>query len=79
MLLMVMSADGEPYGNVDVRVEGEAVVLSYRVRSWGATDWKLIEQRVPIRWTPCHFGGRRPWFCCSMRANGRYCGRRAVW
>ena len=70
------TADGEPYGNIEVRVEEEAIVLSYRVRNWTATDWKLIEQRVPITWTDCHFGGCRPWFCCSVRANGRYCGRR---
>ena len=71
-------AGGEPYGNIDVRVEGDAVVLSYRVRRWMATDGKFIEQRVPLTWTGCHFGGRRPWFCCSVRINGAYCGRRAA-
>ena len=25
-----------------------------------------------------HLGGRRPWFICSVRANGRYCGRRVA-
>jgi hypothetical protein len=52
--------------------------LSYRVRSWSATDWKFIEQRVPLTWTDCHLGGCRPWFRCSVRANGRYCGRRVA-
>jgi predicted ATPase len=36
------------------------------------------EQRVPIIWTNCHFGGRRPWFTYCARVNGRYCGRRVA-
>jgi hypothetical protein len=42
-----------------------------------ANKWKVdIEfrhgamQRIPIVWTPCHFGGWRPWFKCGR------CGRR---
>ena len=61
-----------------MRTELDAVILVYRSRSWGATEWKSIEQRVPITWTPCHFGGRRPWFICSVYSSGRYCGRRAA-
>ncbi len=38
----------------------------------------LEEQRVPITWTACHLGGKRPWFVCSVYSNGRYCGRRAA-
>ena len=48
----------EPSGNINVRAEVDAVVLIYRVRSFLA-GWKSIEQRVPITWTNCHFGGRR--------------------
>jgi hypothetical protein len=40
-------------------------VLIYRVRSFVA-EWKSTEQRVSITWTNCHFGGRRPWFICSV-------------
>ena len=67
---------GEPSGTIHVRAEYDAVLLIYRARSWGATEWKSIEQRVPITWTACHLGGRRPWFVCSVCSNGRYCGRR---
>jgi hypothetical protein len=35
-------------------------------------------QRVPITWTECHLGGRRPWFNCAVYANGQYCGRRVA-
>jgi hypothetical protein len=27
-------------------------------------------QRIPIVWTPCNFGGLRPWFICT-KCNGR--------
>jgi hypothetical protein len=66
----------EPSGNIRVRTEDDAVVLIYRLRSPGATEWKSVEQRVPITWTACHLGGRRPWFICSVHSAGRYCGRR---
>ena len=56
----------------------DAIILIYRARSLLAAEWKPIEQRVQITWTSCHFGGRRPWFICSARANGRYCGRRVA-
>ena len=71
-------ANGEPYGTIEVLVEKEDIVLSYRAASWVASNWKSIQQRVPITWTDCHFGGRRPWFCCAVRANGRFCGRRVA-
>jgi hypothetical protein len=65
-------------GNIRVRTERDAVVLSYRVRGLLDAVWKSIEQRVPLTWTACHFGGKRPWFVCSVCANGRYCGRRVA-
>jgi hypothetical protein len=69
---------GEPSGNINVRVEPDAVVLIYRARRYGDAEWKSIEQRVPITWTACHLGGHRPWFACSVYARGRYCGRRVA-
>jgi hypothetical protein len=60
---------GEPSGNINVRTEWDAVVLLYRVRSLGGTEWKSIEQRVPITWTSCHLGGQRPWFTCAVLVN----------
>jgi hypothetical protein len=69
---------GEPSGRINVRTECDEVVLSYRAQNWGASEWKAIEQRVPIAWTACHLGGRRPWFVCSVYSNGRFCGRRAA-
>jgi hypothetical protein len=34
-----------------------------------------MEQWVTIAWTPCRFGGERPWFVCSAESNGLDCGR----
>jgi hypothetical protein len=65
-------------GGINVRTECDTVVLSYQSRSWGASERKSIEQRVPITWTACHFGGQRPWWVCSVYSNARYCGRRAA-
>jgi hypothetical protein len=55
----------------------QQVTLSYRNRSHGG-EWQLVEQRVPISWTACRFGGERPWFVCDVRAGGTYCGRRVA-
>ena len=60
------SRDGEPTGSISVRSELDAVILSYRARTSWAVEWEPIEQRVPITWTDCHFGGRRPWFVCTI-------------
>jgi hypothetical protein len=68
----------ETSGSIRVRTEWDAVVLSYRSRSWDATESKSIEQRVPITWTDCHLGGRRPWFTCAVCSDGRYCGCRVA-
>jgi hypothetical protein len=55
----------------------ETVRLNYKVRS-SAEDWQPVSQRIPIRWTPCRFGGERPWFICDVSSNGVYCGRRVA-
>ena len=39
-------------------------------------EWQDVEEPVPIVWTPCHFGGSRPWFVCPGIVNGVPCGRR---
>ena len=71
------TSGGEPSGTINVRPEVDALVLIYRARSFLA-GWKSIEQRVPITWTNCHFGGCRPWFVCPARTDGKNCGRRVA-
>jgi hypothetical protein len=55
----------------------ETVRLDYKVRS-SAEDWQPVSQRIPIRWTPCRFGGKRPWFICDVSSKDAYCGRRVA-
>jgi len=57
---------------------GESIMLSYRCRDWNTEAWQDVEQRVPILWTPCRFGSRRPWFLRACSSNGRYCGRKVA-
>ena len=71
------TSGGEPSGTINVLTEVDAVVLIYRVRSFLA-EWKSTEQRVSITSTNSNFGGRRPWFICSVRSNTQYCGRRVA-
>ena len=47
------TCNGEPFGDIKVRTEADAVVLMYRARSYGGAEWKSVEQRVPITWTAC--------------------------
>jgi len=55
----------------------DAINLKYRFQSNGG-EWQSVEQCVPIRWTPCRFGGERPWFICGVHCNGVYCGRQVT-
>ena len=69
--------DGERLASINVEPQRQAVTLKYRSRSHGE-DWRDVEQRVAIEWTSCRLGGERPWFKCSVAANGVYCGRRVI-
>ncbi len=59
--------------------EGRALLLAlhYRYRR-GAGAWDDVAQLVTLAWTPCRYGGWRPWFQCGVEANGAYCGRRVA-
>jgi hypothetical protein len=61
---------GELSGGISARAEADALRLRFQVRHGRDAEWKAIEQRVPILWTTCHFGGRRPWFRCNS-CSGR--------
>jgi hypothetical protein len=69
---------GEPFGSINVRTELDTVVLMFKSQSSQDGEWKSVEQRVPITWTPCHLGGRRAWFRCNVCSDDRYCGRRVA-
>ena len=55
---------------VAVRVEKQQVVLAYRhSRSDGSLT--LVEYPITLDWTPCPFGGQRPWFLCPTENCGK--------
>jgi hypothetical protein len=68
------SVDGKPTGDIRIRVEAGHVDLIYRYRSRGQEQWEDVEERVRLVWTPCNYGGERPWFLCP----GQSCGRRVA-
>src|ERR1700681_197955 len=70
--------DGALSGKIFIMTEPDAIMLVYRARAPGATESRIVELRVPIIWTKCHLGGRRPWFKCLTTANGEVCCRRVA-
>ena len=48
------------------------VALFYYYRDALSAKWEPVWYSVQLTWTPCHFGGRRPWFVCPG------CGRRVA-
>jgi hypothetical protein len=63
-------SNGVIVASIRVATERNRAMLRYRAQSVD-TKWKDLEQRILIAWTPCRFGGERPWFRCS-------CGRHVV-
>ncbi len=55
-------------------VNRDRVVLSYRHRSGLSAEWEDVNEPVALEWTPCNFGGERPWLVCP----GAGCGRRVA-
>jgi hypothetical protein len=60
------SRNGEPTGNIDVRMELSQLFFAYKHRSHGG-EWRSEDYPVGIDWTPCHYGGERAWFLCPAR------------
>lgn len=55
-----------------VRTEPDAIELSYTI-----TNDKLHEKvsyKIPLSWTSCNYGGKRPWFICP----GKNCWKRVA-
>ncbi len=65
-------------GSIRGFVYQDRVVLSYRHRRGSGGEWEDVKEPVSLEWTPCNFGGERPWFVCPGVVNGKRCGRRAA-
>jgi hypothetical protein len=68
----------QPSGDIQIMTENDAIWLIFRVRRYGASEWKDIRQHVHLTWTKVHLGGRRPWFKCPVSSYGKCCGRRVA-
>lgn len=65
------SLDGRVVASISVLTETGRVTLSYNHRREGS-DWQAAQYPLHLEWTPCNFGGKRPWFLCPN------CGRRVA-
>ncbi len=72
------SRAGRETGSIRGGIEGDGrparVTLLYRHRNGPGGEWEDVRETVPLTWTPCNFGGGRPWFVCP----GAGCGRRVA-
>jgi hypothetical protein len=76
---MAWNIDDKPYGGIQVQTGSDGVILRFQCKGLESSEWKLVEQNVPITWTGCALGGRRPWFVCNSEDNsGTRCSRRAA-
>jgi hypothetical protein len=63
-----------PTATIGVQVLHDAVQLDYTL----TRTREAVSYRVPLAWTPCHYGGQRPWFRCPGVVHGRVCHRRVA-
>ena len=62
--LVTWSRREQPNGSVSIALVDGRLVVEYRCRRHGTDTWEDIRQVIPLDWTPCHYGGQRPWFRC---------------
>ncbi len=58
--------------NISIETSPEAIELSYATTITGQRQ--NVNYRVPLSWTTCNYGGKRPWLICP----GKGCGRRVA-
>ncbi len=56
---------GEHCASIGGECNRDGITLRYRYNDESTELW------VPVEWTPCRFGGRRPWLRCPVRQCGR--------
>ena len=70
------TCNGKPSGDIQAFYDADRpdeLILTYRARARGQTDWTDVREVIRLERTPCHYGGERVWCRCPR------CGsRRAV-
>ena len=70
---------GERVASIGLRSTAQGLRLTYRIRSGGGDDdWQKADYTVPLAWSPCTKGGRRPYVLCPGVRVGRSCGWRVA-
>lgn len=62
---------GKQVASIGFQAQADALRLTYTVTIRGKKP-EQIDSHIPITWTPCNYGGKRPWFQCLG------CGRRVA-
>lgn len=66
------SRNGTKVASIDIRTEADRVILDYRYKNrYVGGEGKSENYPVRIEWTPCNYGGARPWFLCPAQGCGR--------
>jgi hypothetical protein len=69
--------EGTVVASILAHVTPSHVRLTYRYR--GREDaWQDSEEVIEVTYTPCHYGGERPWFRCPGQTSTGRCSRRVA-
>ena len=55
-----------------------ALGFEYTITDGRTGEKTTIDYRVPLEYTDCNFGGKRPWFRCPGIVNGERCDQRVA-
>jgi hypothetical protein len=69
--------NGRKVASIGVEVESHRIVLWYGIRG-PRRKYTLFKEPVYLEFSPCNYGGKRPWFlcprCCRRVVALDYCG-----
>ena len=69
-LTLRWSRCGSPTGALVGQAEQGSMRFLYGCRSRCDDEWNSREFVIRLAWTPCNFGGYRPWFICPAQGCG---------
>ena len=72
------SRNGQQIASISAWTSCSEVRLSYSYGRGTDEDKRSVDYTVPLSWTDCNFGEKRPWFVCPGVVNGRACYRRVA-
>jgi len=67
---LTWSRHGEKIASTGYQSTGHSLRLIYRYR-YDGEDWQDVDMAVQLSWSPCRFGGERPYFICPAIGCGK--------